>query len=82
MKNIGLIWQVVFKLGYLFLKGGRNELGEKSQGTVILGKFVNKTKLSLAYSFQKMFFIGRKLKKACLHDIFFSWTFDLPLVQL
>ena len=41
-----------------------NELGENSQATVTLGKFVNNPiiKLSLACSFQKMFFIGQKLK--------------------
>ena len=48
-KDIILTWQLVFKLGYLFYKGGRiplislNELGEKSQATIILGKFVNKS---------------------------------------
>ena len=42
-KNVGLVWQVVFKLGY-FVNGGRipllslNELGEKSQATIIVGK--------------------------------------------
>ena len=46
-KNFSLMWQVVFKLGYLFVKRCRipflslNELGEKSQATIILGEFVN-----------------------------------------
>ena len=41
-----------------------NELGEKSQATVIPCKFVNKAiiKLPLPHSYQKMFFIGQKLK--------------------
>ena len=43
--------------GYLFL--GLNELGEKSQPTIILGEFV---KFPLAYSFQRMIFIGQNLK--------------------
>ena len=42
-KYFSLIWQVVFKLGYDFVKRGRisllslNELGEKSWATIILG---------------------------------------------
>ena len=41
-----------------------NELGEKSRATIILGKFCKQAiiKLSLAYSFRKMFFIGQNLK--------------------
>ena len=41
-----------------------NELRENSQVTIPLGKFVNNAiiKLPLASSFQKMFFIGQKLK--------------------
>ena len=43
--NISLMWEVVFKLGYLedFVTRGRipllslNKLGEKLQGTIILG---------------------------------------------
>ena len=48
-KNFSLIREVVFKLGYFFVNRGRipllsfNELGEKSQATIILGKFVSKT---------------------------------------
>ena len=44
-KNFNLIWQVVFKLVYEFVKKGRipllslNELGQKLQATIILGKF-------------------------------------------
>ena len=44
-KNFSLIWQVVFELGYVFWEVpllSLNELGEKSQATIILGKFVNK----------------------------------------
>ena len=48
-RNFSLIWLVVFKLGYVFfVNRGRilllslSELGEKSQATVILSKFVNK----------------------------------------
>ena len=46
-KRFGLIWQVVFKLEYLFFQEvgyllSLNELGEKSQAATILGKFVNK----------------------------------------
>ena len=46
-KKIGLIWQVVFKLGYYFVNGGRipllnlDELRQKSHTTIILEKFVN-----------------------------------------
>ena len=47
-KNLSLIWLVVFKLGYPFCNRGRipllslDELEEKSQATIIFGKFVNK----------------------------------------
>ena len=46
--DFSFIWQVVFKLETYFAKRGRipllslNEIGEKSQVTRILGKFVNK----------------------------------------
>ena len=42
-----------------------NEIREKLQATIILGKFVKQAiiKLSLAYSFQNMFFIGQNLKQ-------------------
>ena len=36
-------------------------------------------KLTLAYTFRKMFFIGQNLKHA--HDIFFSSTFDHLLIN-
>ena len=36
-------------------------------------------KLSLAYSFRKMFFIGQNLKH--VHMTFFSWTFALLLID-
>ena len=41
-----------------------NKLGEKSRATIILGKFFKQAiiKLSLAYSFRKMFVIGQNLK--------------------
>ena len=41
-----------------------NELGEKSRVTIILGEFCEQAiiKLSLAYSFRKMFSIGQNLK--------------------
>ena len=48
-KNFSLIGYVVIKLGYVFTKRVRiplfrlNELGEKSQATIIFGKFVNKS---------------------------------------
>ena len=53
-----------------FVKRGRilllslKELGEKSRTTIILGKFCKHViiKLSLAYSFRKMFLIGQNLK--------------------
>ena len=46
-KNFSLIWQVVFKSGYVRILSREvgyllNELGEKSRATIILGKFVNK----------------------------------------
>ena len=42
-----------------------NEIREKLRATIILGKFVKQAiiKLSLAYNFQKMFFIGQNLKQ-------------------
>ena len=43
-----------------------NELGEKWLATIFLGKFVNKPKSKF---------------KARSHDIFFSWTFDLLLIN-
>ena len=53
-----------------FVKRGRilllslKELGEKSRTRIILGKFCKQViiKLSLAYSFRKMFLIGQNLK--------------------
>ena len=47
-KNFGLIWQVVFKLGYLFCQGRYDTTFEvewtwiKIGETIIIGKFVNK----------------------------------------
>ena len=45
-KNFGLIWQVLFKLGYFFCQGtpllSLNELEEKLRATIIIGKSVNK----------------------------------------
>ena len=47
-KYFSLIWQLVFKLRYYFVRRGRipllnlNELREKSRATIIVGKFVNK----------------------------------------
>ena len=72
-KNFSLIWQVVFKLGYIFYPEGRisylswNELGKKSRATIIFGKFCKQAiiKLSLAYSLFTWHI--------------FSWTFDLFL---
>ena len=61
-----------------FVKRGRipflsfNEPGEKLQATIILGKFVNKPYLSLAYSFQKMFFIGENLNHVHMTYSFFE----------
>ena len=42
-----------------------NELGEKSQSTIILGKFLNQIAIKLlwTYSFREMFFIGQNLKQ-------------------
>ena len=63
-----------------------NELGEKSQATIILCKFVNKAiiKLPLPYSLKKMFFIGQKLKHVHMTYFFpelliFFWV---PLVGI
>ena len=56
----------IFKLGYIFVKRGRipllslNELGEKSQAIIILGKFVNKLK---SKSHWLIFFISFSLVK-------------------
>ena len=69
-----------------FAKRGRiplfsfNELGEKSVNLTIFGKFVNKAiiKLSLPYSFQKLFFISQNLKH--LYMTYF-WTFDVLFIN-
>ena len=62
-KNFSLIWQVVFKSGYVRVLSREvgyllNELGEKSRATIILGKFVNKQKWHSHW----LFFIGQNLK--------------------
>ena len=67
-KNFTLIWQVVFKLGYIFCQERQdislslNELGEKSQSFLPQSSLVickqAIIKLSLAYSFRKIFFIN------------------------
>ena len=86
-KHFSLIWPVDDKDMY-FAKRGRipllslNELGEKSHATIILGKFCKQAimKLSLAYSFRKMFFIGQNLNHVHMTYsflellIFFWWT--------
>ena len=69
-KNFGLIWQVVFKLGYLFLHGRQDTSFEfewtwrKVASDNYYRKICKQTiiKLLLTYSFQKMFFIGQNLK--------------------
>ena len=90
-KNFRLIWQVIFKAGYFFVKRGRipllslNKLGKKSQTTIILGKFCKQViiKLSLAYTFRKMFPISQILKHVHItysfHEllIFFRLTLDI-----
>ena len=90
-KNFRLIWQVIFEAGYFFVKRGRipllslNKLGKKSQTTIILGKFCKQViiKLSLAYSFWKMFLISQILKHVHItyyfHEllIFFWLTLDI-----
>ena len=86
-KNFGLIWQVVLKLRYLFCQGrlpllSLNELGKKSQTTIILGKFVNKPSSNFyrinCYRFEKMLFIGQNLKhvhmtSSFLERLIFFW---------
>ena len=54
-----------------------NELEQTLQATIICKQA--KIKFSLAYSFQKIFFIGQF--KARSHDIFFSQTFDVLLIN-
>ena len=56
-----------------------NELGEKSQATIILGEFVNKPKSNSHWLivFGKCF----SLVKTRSHNMFFSWTFDLLLIN-
>ena len=86
-RNFGLIWHVVFKLGYLFVKGGRlpllslNELGEKSQSAITLGKFSTKSQSNSYWLivFGKCFSLVKI--KACSQDVFFSWSFDLILIN-
>ena len=59
-----------------------NQLGEKSQAIIILGKFVILT--LLAYSFRKMFFIGQnskhvRIRYSFLELLIFFW---LTLVNI
>ena len=74
-KNLSLIWLVVFKLGYLFCNRGRipllslDELEEKSQATIVFGKFANKS-----------VFNWSKFNARC-YDMFFSWIFDLLFIK-
>ena len=58
-----------------------NDLGEKSRGTIILGQFVNKP-----WSNSHWFIVLENVfnwsnVKARSHDLFFSWTFDLLLIN-
>ena len=85
-KHFSLIWPVDDKDMY-FAKRGRipllslNELGEKSHPTIILGKFVNKPYQTLiGLWFSENVFHWSKFKPRS-HDIFFSWTFDLLLMN-
>ena len=79
-KIFSLIWQVVFKLGYVFFQERQDTsfefewIWEKCQAPIILGKFVKMAiiKLSLAYSFRKMFFIGQNLKHVYMTYSFFE----------
>ena len=58
-----------------------NELGEKLWGTIVLGKFVNNPESNSHWLllFGKCFHWSKF--KARSHDIFFSWTFDLILIN-
>ena len=84
-KKFSLIWQASWDT-YFFKRGtipplSLNELGEKSQATIILGKFVSKQSQTLiGLYFSESFFHCSKFK-ARSHDVFFSWTFDLLLIN-
>ena len=58
-----------------------NELGEKLQATIILGKFVNKSYANSHWLivFGKCFPLVKI--KARSHDVFFSWVFNLFLIN-
>ena len=62
-----------------------NEIREKLLATIILGKFVKQAiiKLSLAYSFQNMFFIDQNLKQLLVTYSFLEiFIFFSTLVQI
>ena len=70
MKNFSLIWQVVFKLGYVLCQERKDSSSEfewtlrKVASDNNSWQICKQTiiKLSLAYIFRKMFFIGQNLK--------------------
>ena len=76
-KNFSLRWQVVFKLGYVFCQIGYLFWVWMNSRQICKQA---KTKLSLAYIFSENVFHWSKFK-ACSHDLFFSWTFDLLLID-
>ena len=80
-EKFGLIWQVVFKLEYLFCQGrilllGLNKDGEKLWVIIFCKQAI--IKLLLAYSFRRIIFTDQNLK---FTDVFFSWTVDLLLIS-
>ena len=76
-KNFSLRWQVVFKLGYVFCQIGYLFWVWMNSRQICKQA---KTKLSLAYIFSENVFHWSKFK-ARSHDLFFSWTFDLLLIN-
>ena len=60
-----------------------NEVGEKSQATIIVGKFVNKPQSNSLWLivFGNSFHWSKRAFHARSRDMFFSWTFDLLLIN-
>ena len=90
-KKFGFIWQVVFKLGYVFFQEKWDtssefewtlrKVGSDNSSPQICKQAI--IKLSLAYSFRKMFFIGQNLNH--VHMTFFLnfWSsFDLTQLDI
>ena len=78
--SLSLIWLVVRKFGYLFCSRGRvplltfNELEEKSQATIILGKFDSPNKKNITKFFFHVKSENIKILNVKNRLKFISWT--------